>query len=505
MSALKVLLVEDNPGDALLVEEDLALDTEGFRVARVETLAEARDALETRSDLDAVVLDLGLPDSVGLATVEGLVPAAPEIPIVVLTGDANPKVTDAVVRAGADDFVPKQTLGHGVLRRVLRFAADRRERARELEGLRSRVARAERLEAIGRLAGGVAHDFNNVITAILATVHLLEVELGGAPDQVRRDLGEIRDQGLKAQGLARQLLAFGRRQRSRPKALELGGAVRGIHSVVRQVVGERIEVEFRVEEPVAVVVDPLQLEQVVLNLVMNARDAMQDGGHLSVTVDKTRDEGAPYARLRVADTGTGMSTEVMEHAFDPFFTTKELGEGTGLGLGLSTVYGIVSQVGGRVDMTSEPGKGTAVDILLPVVAAKATEPEDEAPPRRTRLRGRALLLDDEDAVRRSMKRILIHAGMEVDGAANADEALSLLEGGGSYDVLVSDVIMRGRTGPALVREMNERGHDLPVLFVSGYSARELERHDMAGRPLLQKPFEVGSLIRAVGELLADAP
>jgi signal transduction histidine kinase/CheY-like chemotaxis protein len=370
------------------------------------------------------------------------------------------------------------------------------QRARwQQEELRAQLERAQRLEAVGRLAGGVAHDFNNLLTVILAGAELA-LEHPGLPTTLRAEMESIGEAGQRASALTRQLLAFSSRQVLRPEVLDLNAVVRGIERMLRRLLGEDIHIELALGEGLGwVEADPGQLEQVILNLAVNARDAMPRGGILRLG---TSSGPGGTVRLTVADTGMGMEPEVLARAFEPFFTTKEPGEGTGLGL--STVYGIVKQSRGDIAVESAPGAGSTFTITLPCVAEAASPRPAPAAPGIDRGMGTILLVEDDEAVRRLTARMLVRVGYFVLEAASGEEALSLAEAvESSVDLLLTDVVMPGLDGPTLAARLPT----LPVLFMSGYhDAAIRHRGAFSGDlPFLGKPFDLATLARRVGEAI----
>jgi PAS domain S-box-containing protein len=390
--------------------------------------------------------------------------------------------------------------------------------ARDVTGqrrLEAQLRQAQKMEAVGQLAGGIAHDFNNLLTAILgsAQLGLREVE---PSHPVREDLEEIRRAGLRAADLTRQLLAYSRRQVVAPKVFDLTEAVRSLESMLRRLIREDIELELRLSPiPLAVRCDPGQIEQIVLNLVVNARDALPQGGRISVraepaVLDAQQPANSPpappgrYVQLAVADTGTGLSAEARAHLFEPFFTTKELGKGTGLGL--ATVYGIVKQNGGFIYADSEPGRGTTMRVYLPPAPAPLpAEPTLAPAPAPGKGSETVLLVEDEPAVRQFARRALQASGYTVLVAPDGAEALALADRqAGPIHLLMTDVVMPGITGPELARRLVAKRPALRVLYCSGYTddASVLEGIREAGTAFLQKPFAPEDLARKLREVLS---
>jgi PAS domain S-box-containing protein len=383
----------------------------------------------------------------------------------------------------------------------------------ERDRLQLQVLKAQRLEGIGRLAGGVAHDFNNLLTVILGCVESLR-ERVDAPEP-REDVEQISAAAGRARDLTRQLLAFARRQVIAPVPMDLASAVRDGEKLLRRLVGEDVALTVELEDGLwPILCDPAQLEQVLLNLVVNARDAMPSGGTLSIAARNAEaalpvdpGTGAPRAgqwvRLSVRDSGSGMTPEVQAHLFEPFFTTKAGGQGTGLGL--ATVHGIVAQSGGHLDVETAPGRGTCFDVYLPrAAAAPVARPRPPAPPGGRSAGETLLVVEDDPLVRSVTVRALRAAGHPVLVAGTGAEAIALAaRHPGRIDVVVSDVVMPGLSGPQLVKELRIARPGLRALFVSGYSQDAVaERGVLGGVELLPKPFTSAALLERVRALCA---
>jgi two-component system cell cycle sensor histidine kinase/response regulator CckA len=369
---------------------------------------------------------------------------------------------------------------------------------------------AQRLEAVGRLAGGVAHDFNNLLTSIGGFATLAR-EAVPARDPVYDDLVEIERGAERGRALTRQLLTFSRQERIRLETLDVGAVVRELEKMLNRLVREDIELVIVTgTEPAVVRADRGQVEQVITNLVINAGDAMPGGGRIRIGISRAeiqdrlaaaKSEIPPghYVLLSVADTGTGIPPSIRERIFEPFFTTKEQGKGTGLGL--STVWGIVRQSGGHIHLYSEEGRGTVFKIYLPATDAPAAAHVAEPRPSETGPTpgGTILVVEDQEAVRRLIARVLQRRGWTVLEASDGNEALDLLDRHPDpVDLLITDVIMRGMGGPELVERLRARGATMPALFVSGYSDSELP---LAEAHFLEKPFSPDDLVKKVREVL----
>lgn len=387
--------------------------------------------------------------------------------------------------------------------------------------LKRQVAQATKMQAVGQLAGGVAHDFNNVLTAILGTCDLMLMRHTPG-DSDYDDIQQIRANSNRAASLTRQLLAFSRQQTLRPEVLQLPDVVADVSQMLRRLIGEKIQFTVTHDRDLGPVrADPTQLEQVIVNLVVNARDAMQsrgDGsGKLKLSTRRVsagdvramRSEIMPigeYTALCVEDTGDGIAPEHIGKIFEPFFTTKEQGKGTGLGL--STVYGIVKQTGGFIFADSKVGIGTQFTVYLPVEhgASNVTNVIPKVPvetPRQWAGGGRILLVEDEDTVRIVAERALTRQGYQVTSARDGEEGLERVHRGGQFDLVVSDVVMPTMDGPAMARQIREIAPDLPLLFMSGYAEEQLRKEiGISNAWFMPKPFSVQQLSEKVGDVLA---
>jgi two-component system cell cycle sensor histidine kinase/response regulator CckA len=384
--------------------------------------------------------------------------------------------------------------------------------------LEEQFRQSQKLEAVGRLAGGVAHDFNNLLTVISGYSELM-VRNPSFDQRARDSAGEIHKAAERAIALTRQLLAFSRKQLLQPRRLSLNAVISEIHKLLCRLIGEDVHLHLALAADLApVTADPGQLEQVVLNLAVNARDAMPQGGVLTVAtanvvVDALAARNQPdlppgrYALLTVGDTGCGMDEATKARIFEPFFTTKGVGQGTGLGL--ATVYGIVVQSGGRIDVQSEPGRGTTFRVLLPQTAG-AVEPAPAAPPTEALPRGgteTVLLVEDEDAVRELAARVLLTLGYVVVAARDGAEAQQIAQQANQFlHLMVTDVVMPGVSGLELARRLAPVRPKMKVLFMSGYADDTIVKHGPLGpgAAFLQKPFTPDGLARTVREVLDRA-
>lgn len=385
----------------------------------------------------------------------------------------------------------------------------------EMKKLEERLTRANKMEALGRLTGGIAHDYNNILTAILGYSQLLKSKT--EPDDPRAGMvDEIIKAGNISAGITRQLLAFGKNQYIRPKVMDLNESIRNLEKMLRRFTGESIELVLRLGPNVrAIYADPAQIDQVVLNLAINSCDAMPAAGTLVIeTGNADMDAGAAgsvpdaragaYAYVSIEDTGVGMDKERMDHMFDPFYSTKNTGKGTGLGL--SVVYGIVKQHGGWINVSSEPGKGTSVRVFVPAAPGEAA-PETSGPEMKKDLAGkgeRILLVEDNRSVRAFASRVLADHGYSVTEAEDADGALSRFNSeGGNVDLLLSDVVLPGKNGIRLAEELTALNPRLKVLLCSGYTGQRSQIDSIMERnyPFLQKPYSMNDLLLGVRDAL----
>ena len=400
----------------------------------------------------------------------------------------------------------------GVITAASSIQRDITDRKRAEEALRQ----AAKMEAIGVLAGGLAHDFNNQLYAVSGFAHFIARDPGLSP-AARQDLLELQKVADRMASLTRQLLAFARQQVLAPETLDLNAAVEDTLPMLQRLIGSNMRIQLELTPgPKWVRVDRAQLVQVLLNLIINARDAMAEGGKivvrtqtLEVSPNTVFDrlgmpvEAGAYASLSVADTGKGISPEHMPHIFEPFYTTKEVGVGTGLGL--ATVEGVVAQSGGRIQVESEVNRGTAIRVLVPLTAEPVVQPRSGASRRANpRSLGRILVVEDEDAVRTVVMRTLQAEGYEVLGAREGREALRELEEvGGAVNLVVTDIVMPGMGGRQLAAELNRRYRRIPIVWMSGHAREsEQDRGELSrSEPFLQKPVSADMLLETVAEVI----
>ena len=433
----------------------------------------------------------------------------------VVRGELRPASQFRVRTAKGDyrvgEFSATPQLHEGRLVGILGIGRDVTERVQ----LEQQLRQAQKMEAVGRLAGGIAHDFNNILTAITGYADLLLEDLG-ATDPRRQDADEIHKAADRAAGLTRQLLAFSRQQVLQPTVLEVNKLVSDLEKMLRRLLGEDVELGTRLAPTTGrVKADPGQLEQVIMNLAVNARDAMPNGGKLTLetgnvdldeayAADHYPGRAGPFVLLAVSDTGIGMSEETQAHMFEPFFTTKEKGKGTGLGL--ATVYGIIKQSGGFIWVYSEVGHGTTFKLYLPRVeelAERASQPA-QAPARAARGTETVLVVEDEAPVRSVARQVLERHGYTVLEAPSAEAALDIATRySGTIHLLLTDVVMPGLNGRELASRLATLRPDARVIFMSGYTDDAVTRHGVLepGSTYVQKPFTPDAIARKVREVL----
>lgn len=392
-----------------------------------------------------------------------------------------------------------------------------KEAERQRTQLEDQLEKAQHLEAIGRLAGGVAHDFNNLLTGIINLAAFLREDFA-ADDPRWTDADEIVTAGERAADLTGQLLAFSRRQVVQPKVVNLNEVTGNIGSMLERLIGEHIEISTVLAADLQrVLIDPGKMEQVIVNLAVNARDAMPDGGKLTIETanveldeqyarDHAEVEPGAYVMMAVSDTGMGMDDETRAHLFEPFFTTKRRGEGTGLGL--ATVYGIIKQAGGHIWVYSELGRGASFKVYLPSTDRRADAQQDEE---HVHLQGGAetiLVVEDEEIVRRMMQRMLEEHGYVLLLAASGQEAVEIFdEREGAIDLLLTDVVLPDISGVELAKDLTARRADLKVLYMSGYTDNAIVHQGVLYPEVnfLPKPLTLASLVGKVRAVLDESP
>jgi len=506
---LRLLLIEDSEDDALLLVRELKRGGYDVMHRRVETAKAMHEALDFGS-WDLVMSDHSMPGFSGTEALELLRNRNVTIPFIFVSGTIGEEMAVTALKSGAQDYLLKGNLKRllSAVNRTLEEAEGRRERRR----LETQVNQLRRFEAIGRLAGGIAHDFNNVLGSILGWADLGQADLPEG-HRARERLNKISAQAERAAALTRQLLAFARRQVLEPQNLDVNLLISESISLMGKVIGEHVQIDLRLADGLEPAwADASQMEQIIMNLCINARDAMPAGGQLTIRTSMEEvKEGAEefrsyfrpgrYILLTIADTGTGMDAMTMEHIFEPFFTTKEVGKGTGLGL--ATVYGIVKQHNGIIDVESEVGRGTKFHIYLP--AGRGIMAVREKRPAADTCRGTETILiaEDNDDLREAAREMVEALGYRVLLAHDGQEAVQLFaENAGTVDLVLLDVVMPKLHGQLAREQMIALKPELPVIFTTGYASEADSLSSMGNNRVrvLQKPYGtivLGQKIRAL--------
>ena len=510
---LRVLMIEDSEDDAVLLLRELRRGGYDVEFERVDLPGTLKSALDTQV-WDLVVSDFSMPHFSGTDALHLLRAKGSDVPFIFVSGTMGEETAVAALQNGAQDYLMKTNLKRLVpaVQRALQEAEGRRQRKQ----MEQQVQQLRKFEAIGKLAGGIAHDFNNVIGVVLGWA---EMGCEEAPPESRlhHHFQKIRDQAFWAARLTSQLLAFARRQVLQQRKLNLNTLVVEGMSLLHRVIGEQIEIRVLAAPDLNItLVDPTQIEQVLMNLCLNARDAMPEGGQLiietqNVEIEEEYCRTHPYAKqgsyvlLAVSDTGIGMDAATTERVFEPFFTTKEVGKGTGLGL--ATVYGVVKQHGGFIHLYSELGKGTTFRIYIPA-GSGAAEPRElksnEQTPKGTEI---ILLAEDNEGLREAAQEMLQRLGYRPILASNGTDAIELFKTNlGHIDLVILDVVMPGLSGPAVYSQMAAIQPDLRVVFATGYTAETASLNSTLekGVPILQKPYSMKNLGQIVRSTLDRA-
>lgn len=510
IAPLRVLIVEDSDDDALLCIRELRREGYAPDFERVDRRGSFREALHG-ANWDLVLCDYSMPSFSGGEALEILRSEGFDVPFIFVSGTIGEEYAVAAMRNGAQDYVTKQNLKR--LGHAARRALDEIEQRRDREALESQLRQAQKMEVVGQLAGGVAHDFNNMLAAIIGSLEILVEERTLTQKETVSDALQAARQAAE---LVTRLMAFSRRQALKPIACDLGERAREALPLLERTIGDHIQIDIRAADKLwPCLLDPPQIDSAISNLAINARDAMPNGGSLAISADnvsltdtQVKDFDVPpgdYVRLSVADTGHGIKREAIRKVFEPFYTTKEPGKGTGLGL--SMVYGFARQSGGFARIESAPGRGTTVSLYFPRIFAngsyaEATEPPSAANARRS---ARILVVEDEATVRRTALRVLRALGHDAIAAEDGRQALKALRDDDSIELLFTDLNMpRGVSGADLAAEALKFRPDLKVLFTSGNPdfGPEVQRYAV-GRigQLLVKPWTRRELTEAIDNAL----
>jgi signal transduction histidine kinase len=495
----RILIVEDNRTMARDLEARVT--RLGFAVAGVTPSGEQAIALAERELPDLVLMDIRLQGEMDGIAAADHVRAKLQLPVVFLTAHADDATLRAASVTEAFGYIIKPAQDRE-LRIVIEMALYKHAAEQQRRALEQQVRRSEKMDAIGQLAGGIAHDFNNILMAILSNCRSL-LDLLPTGERPHQHVSQIRQSAERAARLTRQLLTFGRDDQEQPAPLDLAAHIQRTTGMLAQLISDNIAVEVLIAPDLRPVLGrSSEIEQVIMNLMVNARDAMPNGG--TVTVAAQNVEDCDEVLLTVADNGEGMDEITRGRVFEPFFTTKDVGVGTGLGL--ATVYAVVARSNGRIDVASELGKGTTFSIWLPTSGAIPTEPrevsDDPGPP----LEGTIVLVEDDEQVRAVIRDILEGAGLEVIEACDGLEALRACRARvGTVDLVLSDVVMPKLGGAELARQLATDAPHTRIIYMSGYPNRALP----GGRPqdlgpVLQKPFTPAQLLDWIREALRSS-
>ena len=514
-----LLVVEDDPGDTRILREMLGEQhSHNTELTHVECMSDAERHLADRA-VDVILLDLGLPDAKGLEAVRRTHAAAPNVPLVVLTATDDESLAVQALQQGAQDYLIKGQIDARGLLRALRYAIERKTLQDAGKSTENQLLQAQKLESLGRLAGGIAHDFNNMLFAIHGYAELLSDDLASMeparidPQSLVLNVHAISQAAERATALTAQLLAFSRTQIVNTKVLDLNAAVRAIEPMLNQLTGENTRLILKLDPAAGHIrADAGQIDQIIVNLVVNARDAMPDGGTMTIETGNVAFDDAyavkhldmkpgPFVLLAVSDEGVGMDHRVRDHIFEPFFTTKEVGKGTGLGL--ATTYGIVRQAGGDIWVQSEPGNGSTFKLYFPRMDS-AVDNGAVVPVGALVGVGTVLVVEDEPAVRDITTRFLERSGYDVVAVADGLEALAAAGSSQPFDVLVTDVVMPGLSGIELAEQMMDLYPRIGVVLLSGYTAETLDlvRATARGAAFVLKPVTANELLLGVLRCLA---
>jgi two-component system, cell cycle sensor histidine kinase and response regulator CckA len=492
----RILIVEDSR--AMARDLEWRVTHLGFAVAGVTPSGEQAVALAERERPDLVLMDIRLQGEMDGIAAADYIRAQLHIPVVFLTAHADDATLRAASVTEAFGYIIKPAQERE-LRVVIEMALYKHTAEQQRRFLEQQVRRSEKMDAIGQLAGGIAHDFNNILMAILSNCRTLVEQLPPS-ERPHQQVLQIRSAAERAARMTRQLLAFGRDEQEQPVPLDLAAHVQRTYAMLAQLMGDQIAVEIAIEPELrAVLGRSSEIEQVIMNLMVNARDAMPEGGTLTVAARNVPE--TDEVMLTVADTGEGMDEITRGRVFEPFFTTKDVGVGTGLGL--ATVYAVLARSRGRIDVASELGKGSTFTVWLPATGAAPEEPREDSDDLGPPLEGTIVLVEDDEAVRAVICDILEQSGLHVIQASDGVEALQVCRSNaGRVDLVLSDVVMPKLGGADLARQLATDAPETKVIYMSGYPNRALP----GGRPIdlgpvLQKPFTPKQLLDWIRDAL----
>jgi signal transduction histidine kinase len=521
--ALKILVIDDSIDDRMLCGRTLSRSMGAHYTVSEAPTGEEGIQMLGRERPSCILLDYSLPGKNGIEILKNIRTQHPFMPVVMLTGQGNEAIAVMAMREGAQNYISKSTITEETLTHAIRMAIEHcmlqkriDDQRTAMEKTREQLRQSQKMEALGQLTGGIAHDFNNLLAVIIGNLDILHEKIG-AEDPLCQFINPSTEAALRGAELTGRLLTFSRRQALQPKVIAINNLLLHFSTLIRRTLGENIEIIISAPEEVGNIhVDPGQLENALLNLSVNARDAMPGGGKIiyetgNVILDEYYAAGnadvmpGDYIMLSVSDTGTGMTPEIMEKVFEPFFTTKETGKGTGLGL--SMVYGFVKQSGGHIKVYSEPGHGTAFKLYFPRTedAVSAIDAWEAGAPISAEKKDKTILVvEDDEKVLAVTSAMVESLGYNVVRASDAEEAINVLKSGKKIAMLLTDVMLtRNVNGAELARQVLEIDPHIVVLFNSGYTAQAIFQNKLVGEGMnfIGKPFRKQQLAKKLAELL----
>lgn len=513
---LSILAIDDDAADLKLLKMHIK-GIEGwsaFEFYGFKDWESAEQQIESKG-IDIIFVDYLLGADTGLEVVKKIRAQGDLRPIIVLTGHGDARIAAEITRAGADDYLSKMNLNSEALRRSISNAVAQYQLRNEKELLETQLVQAQKMEAVGRLAGGVAHDFNNMLGVILGNAEMLIEDMGPDSPYIQR-VQEIFKAAERSSNLTRQLLAFARKQTIAPEILNLNNTLKSMLKMLQRLIGEDIELSWSLKDNLwPVKIDPSQVDQILANLCVNARDAINGVGRVTIETDnqifneeycKNHAGATPgsYVKMALSDTGAGMDQETMDNLFEPFFTTKDVGQGSGLGL--ATVYGIVKQNDGFIDVDSQAGVGTTFKIFFPRHIEPITKSQRHLPDHPVQTGSETILVvEDESAILAMTKIMLERLGYRVLAAVTPDEAIQITKRLNEDEVqlLITDVVMPQMNGRQLAEKLSEKFQHLKCLYMSGYTADVIAHHGVKdeGVEFIDKPFSRQDLAAKVRDVL----
>lgn len=510
---LKALIIEDSHDDCQFLIHYLKKHGFNLQHKRVETEVDMKAALQSDT-WDVILSDFSLPQFSGPRAFEVLKDSLLDIPFIIISGTVGEDIAVEMMRAGVSDYILKSNMHRlepAIHRELLGLKSRQRHRETErtLHDTEEQLRQSQKMEAIGQLAGGIAHDFNNMLSVLQIYCHKVK-ETSGVSNDVKNYIDKILNVQARSAALTRQLLVFSRRQPCTLHPLDLNKSIESIQDMIESLVGSQIKVKIELTPSIQnILANESQIEQVIMNLSVNARDSMPKGGTLHIKTSHTTFktdvmQGSAhlskghYAILEVSDTGQGIDPENLKKIFEPFFTTKPVGSGTGLGL--SIIYGIVHQHNGSIEVTSVVNKGTSFKIYLPIVEGSLKVETQNKEKKQTPTDNQCILLVEDEAELRSLiSEILVHRGFKVIEAKDGDEALEKIKNtGNKISLILTDMMMPATDGTQLAREVKKLGQEVPFLYMSGYF-----KHPMpAGFSFIEKPFTNEALLSKILQILS---